>query len=270
MKHLPKTHKITIHISIFSVLFIALIFVSVSCSVNSLMFCPPRTKNFPHVEQHMGTHNTLGYIYFPAKSDDMPVMLYCHGNAEDLSSVRFYLSYWHQKLGWGIFGYDYPGYGISSGKPTESSVCESVTDIYDMITRKFGIDKKRLVVMGMSIGSGPASYLASHRELGGLILKAPLASAAAVVLHFPLPLVDWFPNSSWISDVKCPVLVFHGNHDSIVPFDNGKRVFDNANEPKRFVEVKGADHCDIDQHLGEEYFRILQTFGSQVMQQSSK
>ena len=183
-------------------------------------------------------------------------LIRCHGNAEDMMGTLWALEDLAEE-GYTVAAVDYPGYGLSGGSPTEEGCYRNVHRLYDWLIETRGFKPEDIIVDGFSIGSGPATELAATKPVGGLILEAPFLSAPRVVTRVRLLPVDPFPNLKRIADVKCPLLIMHGTKDNVIPYNQGKALFELANEPKRFVSVEGSDHNNLPAHFGENRYREL-------------
>ena len=186
-------------------------------------------------------------------------ILYNHGNAEDLGGIALWLQTISKALHCSVVGYDYPGYGISSGKPSERSVLESADTVFDWMIGR-GISESDIVVWGRSIGSGPATYLAANRHVGALILESAYKSTFTVVTKVPIVPFDKFDNISLIDKVKCPVLVMHGKRDGVIPFSHGEALFEKANPPKDHLWLENAGHNDLSAVGGEVFWKTVRGF----------
>lgn len=187
-------------------------------------------------------------------------VIYCHGNAEDISVVQGRFSAL-TAAGYTVAAMEYPGYGQTEGSPTEDGCYENAHRLYDWLVGERGFRPEDIVVVGYSIGTGVAVELAVSRRVSGLWLEAPYMSAPRVVTRKRILLVDPFPSCTRIARIGCPLLVMHGTSDWIVPYSQGRALFDVAQEPKRFVSVEGAGHTDFIEKLGsEEYDRMLLAF----------
>jgi pimeloyl-ACP methyl ester carboxylesterase len=178
------------------------------------------------------------------------VILYSHGNAEDLGQRLPYLDMMSQICGADVFAYDYCGYGLSEGKPSEESCLAAIEAAYEYLLQYF--DSSRIMVFGRSIGSGPTVDLAvQHPEIRGMILQSPFESCGRTIFGNNAITswigysIDLFKNYEKIGDVTCPVLVMHGTLDDIVPVDSGVAIYEacqNAVEP---LWVEDAGHNDM-------------------------
>jgi uncharacterized protein len=181
--------------------------------------------------------------------DNRPVIAYFHGNGG-------HIGYRDERLrrfardGYGVLMLEYRGYGANPGTPTEAGFYTDGAAALDFLERE-GITRNRLVLYGESLGSGVAAHLASQHEIACLILEAPFTSVAAVAqYHYsfvPASVLvrDRFDSLSAIGNVKAPILVLHGDRDSVVPVGFGRALFDAAPEPKEFWSAPEAGHEDL-------------------------
>jgi len=186
-------------------------------------------------------------------------LLVSHGNAEDLGSVVSLLP-GLAHLGFSVFAYDYRGYGLSGGTPSERRVYADIDGAYDYLTGQLHVPPQRIIAYGRSLGAGAAVDLAARRPVGGLILESPFLSAFRVITRVPLFPFDKFRNADKIGRVRCPLLVMHGEADEIVPLWHGRQLFDKAPGPKIFVAIPGAHHNDFMWVAGARYGRALRDF----------
>jgi len=194
--------------------------------------------------------------WVPGSRKDAPVILYFHGNAATLSAL-VELAAAFRSAGFAFAAVDYRGYGESGGTPTEGGLYRDAEAAWAWVTGR-GVPPARIIVYGQSLGAAPAAWLAARTACGGLVLEGAFPSLhASARLHYPalwLPpfvLLDRYPTAVHAARVSCPVLVLHGELDRIAPPSFGRKVFDAAREPKRFVTVSGADHNSITPDLAE-------------------
>jgi len=173
------------------------------------------------------------------------VFFLSHGNAEDISAYDWVFDEW-QNAGCGVFAYDYPGYGISEGTPTEASVNESAEKAWKFLRETIGIPAERVIIVGRSVGCGPSLALAQKNAHAGLILISPFRSAFQSVTRVPLFLGDMFPNEKVITNISTPLLIIHGEKDSVIPCSQGRALFDKSpSNQKTLLMLPNCGHNDI-------------------------
>lgn len=114
-----------------------------------------------------------------------PVILYSHGNATDIGYIdsNQYLQQLSRDMNVGIVSYDYPGYGLSPGIPSESECIRAINTIFDHLI-SIGHDPKNIILFGSSIGTGPTANLASRvTELRGVVLQTPYTTGLELNLR---------------------------------------------------------------------------------------
>ena len=203
---------------------------------------------------------TLVAWHAPAKAHK-PTILYFHGNGANAAS-RASKIHTILESGFGVFYLNNRGYGGSGGKPTEENNVADAIAAYDHLV-KLGASADKIVAYGESLGSGQAVPLAAQRRVAAVVLEAPLTSTVDVGrrVYFWLPLrwlvVDRYDNERNIRAVTAPVLILHGERDSIVPVEMGRRLYDAAKEPKRIELFPRAGHNDLFDHGAWEKARAF-------------
>lgn len=195
-------------------------------------------------------------------------ILYSHGNAEDLGVVAPALSQFRE-WGFGVFAYDYRGYGMGGGRPSERGAYADIDAAYAYLTRVAGVPGSRIIAYGRSVGSGPSVDLAVRKPVGGLVIESGFTSAFRVVTRVTLFPFDRFRNIDKIARVSCPVLVMHGTADGIVPFAHARALFAAAPEPRRSLWVEGAGHNDFMAVARERQGDALRAFGAMLRRSAS-
>jgi fermentation-respiration switch protein FrsA (DUF1100 family) len=198
-----------------------------------------------------------------AANNNSEALLYCHGNAGNLSFRAYAIPSWHQYLHVPILIFDYPGYGKSAGKPSEKGCYAAADAAYDWLTQIKGVPAEKVLIYGGSMGGGVAVDLASRRPHGALILAKTFTSMPDVGQSiYPWLPVRWvmrnrFDNLAKIRKCQCPIFMAHGTSDNLVPFRLAKELYEAANEPKHFFILEGRDHNDA---YPPEMFQELRKF----------
>jgi fermentation-respiration switch protein FrsA (DUF1100 family) len=165
-------------------------------------------------------------------------------------------------LGCDVLICDYRGYGDNGGSPTEKHLIADAQALWRYATETRGVDARRIVIYGESLGGGVATALASElcragTEPGGMIVQSTFPSlVAAGKFHYPwLPvrwvLVDRFPSVERIRRVTCPILQIHGRLDGVIPWSMGEELYaaiparSSAGIAKSLIELPQTDHNDV-------------------------
>lgn len=187
------------------------------------------------------------------------LIFYQHGNGEDLGGIVDRLRRLHG-LGFAVFAWDYPGYGTSDGRPNQDLVFDIADQLMRGLPTATGFDADRIVLYGRSLGGGPATWLATRHDAAGLILEGTFTSTFRVMTRMRLLPWDIFDNLSRIGQIRCPVLILHGNNDEVVPFQHGQILLRHAPEPKSFTWFDGGRHNDLVDAFGAVYDQSIQQF----------
>ena len=190
-------------------------------------------------------------------SPPSPALLWFYGNGENIAAI-WPLVRAFQPPGTAVLVLDYPGYGGSGGRATESALYAAADAAYAALATRPDVDPRRIYVYGRSLGSAPATYTAAHRPVAGLILESPFTNAAAMAKHhyglLPRFLLHLsLDNIANVRRVHCPILLFHGDADRLVPTAMGMAVAAAAAGPVEVVLIHGAGHNDTYDRGGREY-----------------
>jgi alpha-beta hydrolase superfamily lysophospholipase len=171
-------------------------------------------------------------------------ILYCHGNAEDLSDIHPIMQMLRDH-GFSVYALDYRGYGISDGRAGSKAACEDGEAALKHLVSERSIPLNRIILHGRSVGAGIALHLAARNKVAGLILESPFVTAFRVRTVIPIVPIDKLRNNRRIREISCPLLVIHGENDTIIPSWHGRKLYALATVPKRCWWVPGATHNDI-------------------------
>jgi fermentation-respiration switch protein FrsA (DUF1100 family) len=186
-----------------------------------------------------------------APAQGAPALIYFGGNAEAVSLLALDA---HDLRGISLFLFDYRGYGASTGEPGERAFFADALAIYDHVASLPRVDRKRIFVMGRSLGSGVATYLASERPVSRVVLVTPFDSMAAVAhTHYPYLLTGMllrhrFDSASRAAAIDAPLLALIAGADNIVPARHGLALAKAWHGPVKSVVLPGAGHNDIQGH----------------------
>jgi len=200
-----------------------------------------------------------GWLYPGSDSSSKLVVLYFYGNGGTIDS---YDGFMHKvaALGPRVIGFDYRGYGFSSGAADLLTIRQDALLEFDLASQISG-DPGHVVVLGFSMGTAVASYVASQRKVGALALIAPIATAAEEYVFYSIangmspaeaanivPAPDShqvFDEVDLVDKSTAPLVVIHGDQDDQVSYPQGKEVLAaSTGNPKRLVTLPGIHHND--------------------------
>jgi hypothetical protein len=245
----------------------AILVVFVCSCADRMIFHPPHASYTPSGDIliiPVSPKESIAAMYRPAGPDSF-VLLFSHGNAEDIGQNKDFFELANQH-GFGVFAYDYRGYGLSDGKPGEKKSYQDITAAYQYLTETLHVPPQRIIILGRSVGSGPSVWLATQKPAAGLILESPFASAFRVVIKYNILPFDPYDNLSRIKNVKCPVLIIQGRDDEVVGFWHGPVLYEAANEPKMNYWVENAGHNNLLWIAGETYWKTLEQFKESLVE----
>lgn len=179
-------------------------------------------------------------------------VVFSHGNA---GSLGYHLGFvmWLAEAGYQVFMYDYRGFGKSGGELNREGMVEDVKAAFRYVSGRKDVRKDKLVSFGHSLGGAKSVTAIAEEKPEGL--KAIVIDGAFSSYRTMATLIGGQFGASMISDelspkdfisqiTDTPLLVVHGDKDQVVPFAQGKELFDLANEPKTLFEVKEGHHGD--------------------------
>jgi len=205
------------------------------------------------------------HVWHLAQESPRAQIVYFHGNGGNLSIWSDILAaLWRE--GYDVIAFDYRGYGVSTGTPSEAGLYRDVEAVVSAVQDQFRQRRIPLVYWGRSLGTTMAAYAATIRAPDGIVLEAGFASMRAVVRSSP---VLWalagfssyqFPTTQWMAKTNVPVLVLHGDADSVVPYRLGQELYEQLAGDKRFVTIAGGDHNDPAPRDPKAYWEAVANF----------
>jgi alpha-beta hydrolase superfamily lysophospholipase len=204
---------------------------------------------FEEINIAINKTDTLNIIkFYPADSIPRGVVLYFQGNTENVNRYARFASNF-TKHGYEVLMPDYPTYGKSTGELTEDNIYRQAKEVYKLAHSKF--PAPQIIVYGMSLGTGVASYLAAKEDCAQLILETPyysipdLFSAYAPVYptnrmsHFKFPVNDY------LKEIKEPITIFHGTSDETIPFRCAAKLKKVLKPTDEFVTIENGAHNNL-------------------------
>ena len=211
-----------------------------------------------------------GWFIKGSKEPSVATVLFSHGNAGNIADRLDRVLSWRD-LGADFLLYDYRGFGRSTGAPGEEGTYRDGRAAYDYLVKTRGIEAKRLVLMGESLGCAISIQIALDRPAAGLVLEAPFASiphmASAIYPFLPAKFFvrTRYDNLEKMPRVRMPLLVVQGTRDEVIPVAQGKMVFGAAPSPKQYLAIEGAHHNDVYVIGGTQYKSALSDFLARVV-----
>ena len=212
------------------------------------------------LKTNKGAKITAVYLEVP---DSRQLLIYSHGNGEDIGMVLDFLKGFSAR-GISVLVYDYPGYGTSSHKPTESGVYAAADAVYKFATQTLNFAPEQIVLYGRSLGSGPSCWLAERYPVNRLILDGAFTSTYRVITRIKLFPVDKFDNLSRLKHINCPILSIHGKKDRTVPFEHAMKSWKVLRGEKQKLWVDSAGHNDLPEVAGSLYWNTVESFIKQA------
>ncbi len=264
MKTLLKSLKVVTSVLLLIIIgsYIALALYA-AFGTDSVIFQPhaPSYRDSAEVVKLKSSDGSSISVFYLRNPSARFTIVYSHGNAEDIGDLKPLLQEFHRQ-GFSILAYDYQGYGTSQGRSTENHSYDDELAAYRYLTEQVGIPSSSILLLGHSVGSGPAVDLASKKPVGGLIVISGFVSAFRVLSHWTILPFDKFNNIRKLRRIHCPVLVMHGRDDEVIPFWHGQALYQAANQPKQSLWIEQAGHNDID--MSSKYFPGLLKFAEFV------
>jgi len=210
--------------------------------------------------------------FFYLNDLNLPTVLLFHGNGEVAADYQYFINFFF-KCGVNLAVVDFRGYGFSSGDPFYTSLIIDALPIYNAF-HKWIIEnsfRDSIFILGRSLGSICASEIGSYNpeSLRGVIFESGFASIYDMMTRLfringqeiTPEFLSKYSNDTRIRKFKKPVLVIHGTMDWIIPYQQGKLIYENIPEgiEKRLVLIEGAGHNNISS-FEDEYITSIKEF----------
>lgn len=179
------------------------------------------------------------------------LVFYLHGNAGMLNTWGG-ISKNYTNLGYDFFIMDYRGFGKSEGEiDSETQVNNDIKIVYNELEKRY--NPNTIIIIGYSIGTGPATYLASNVQTKALVLQAPFYNfnefSTSSVPYYPDFLKNFrFETNKNIIKIKSPIYIFHGNEDRLIPIENSLKLKKLMKVNDQLFELKNQNHIGINEN----------------------
>jgi uncharacterized protein len=227
----------------------------------------PAALGLPFADVHVATDDgeTL-HGWWLETGDARAQVVFFHGNGGNLSLWLDVIAELRKRR-FSVLAVDYRGYGASTGKPSEKGLYRDGRAAVGLLANRFQQANTPVVYWGRSIGAAVAAQAATALPPDALVLESPMPDVRSLLKTNP---VMWvlsffssyrFPTSKFVQQSDVPLLVVHGDADSIVPYAAGKKVFDAARAVKKtFVTIPRADHNDLHVVNPRMYWEMIDAF----------
>lgn len=205
--------------------------------------------NREHVRFRFGSSAGLDLdaVWLPQNSKR--AVLFLHGNRHNLTKFTEHYNLF-QSLQLSCLAFDYPGYGTSTGTPSEEGIYRSAHAAFIHLRDNYGFQPSQILVYGFSLGGAVALELLQSYFAAALITESTFTSSHAMARYrYPiLPLTAFFPNrftnDARIQNISSPCLLIHGEDDAVIPVRMAHELISLAPSPKELVTIPGAQHTD--------------------------
>jgi len=217
-------------------------------------------ENFEEIQIDNKGKLLSGWIKYNTKQEQAPLLIFFGGNAQNSSNTC--LSFLNNDMykyfeNYNFMIIDYPGYGLSEGKPSDKTMFDSALKVYDYASNLEHVDKNNIVVLGYSIGTGVATYIASQRNVNGLILIAPYDEALSLyndtlnIFHGPVKILARykFKSIEYAKNVNVSPLIITSYDDEVISYNFSLNLAKNFNNlDKTIILDKDIKHNDYFSH----------------------
>ena len=201
-----------------------------------------------HIETEDGLR--LEGWYVPPQKENNKIIVFFHGNGQNIGSSYSGVAQLI-KDGYGLLMVEYRGYAGHKGTFTEQGVYKDCRAFIDWLSQTHQVKYSDMILYGESLGAAVAVQMASEYDAHALILLAPFSSmvdiARARYPYLPVSLLleDQYLSDKKIQQIRMPILIMHGNRDRVIDIESGGKLFEAANEPKKFVEFPQGGHNNL-------------------------
>lgn len=202
------------------------------------------------------------YVFFKG-AKAKATLLFFHGNGGTVCYRALHAEHLRSQ-DWDLVMLEYPGYGGDPAPPSQSRILDNALAAYDLF--KGDHPERPIFLFGKSLGSGPATYVASKRAVAAFVNQTPYPSINAIAdarfKIIPVGLLNRspFPAADWAPNVSCPVLVLHGTSDEVIPFELGQEQAHRFPHLEAFEVFQDAHHTDMPYREPGRYWSLILGF----------
>ena len=230
-----------------------------------LLFHPeaiPKTENYTYNQNFVEKNYTvttdveLNTLLFKSDStwEDRKLIFYIHGNSETLATAGGVASTYTNQ-GYDFFVYDYRGFGKSDGSiDSESELFADAQILYSNLSKQY--KEENVTIVGYSIGTGVAAWLAGKNSPERLILQAPYFSMKDMMI-VKYPILPTFllryplETNECLKEMKCPIYIFHGDKDAVIPYSSSEKLKKEVNTVD-LTRLIGMGHTGFSENITYE------------------
>ncbi len=255
-------------------LLIIVFFLIAQCSFQRIIFPAPDSEvpspppmPMQEVFLNISEEYKIHGWYYESIQKDATVILYFHGNGENLGTMNssgLFISL--QKLNYTYLAVDYPGYGLSTGKPSEKTLISAGQTALKWLNERF--PNSRIVIIGWSLGASAAILTTSSADIdiNGLVVLSGWTSlvdvASKKVSFFSLFIRDHFNSLEAIKNINCPILIIHGKEDTLIPYTHSEELALQAPLLYKSIIIPNIGHNNL--YRWSEIWPVITEFINQL------
>ncbi len=227
----------------------------------------PASAGMTYEEHFFPSHNgnqIHGWFVPAASNENALTILFCHGNAGNISGRVSLISLYHS-LGYNVFIFDYQGYGLSEGSPSETNILEDGLAAWDFLTHELGVPSHSVLPVGRSMGGAVAAHIAAQRNPRALAIESTFTSvpdmAKQTYYIYPIDLMAriQLPTIEFVRNFDGPVMIAHSREDRLIPYEMGRKLYEVAGPQRFWLELSG-DHNEGYIATGKAYGEAYKKF----------
>ncbi len=169
---------------------------------------------------------------------------FLHGNSGNVA-YNFPLAEPFVKKGYQVFIIDYSGFGFSEGKAKRKDVLKDANEGLEYLINRKDIKYNKLLIYGQSLGGHLSAVVATQNQdkIDGLVIEGAFSSHKDIAADQVPVLARIFVREIYSAEKNLPkfhkpVMIIHSTEDARIPFKHGERLFEVANEPKKFYQIE--------------------------------